>query len=61
MHAMARIGANAEDSDTIARYYAEISGLDEQWCVDTLRIERGKHLEYIERKKKLKKLRKKSS
>ncbi len=60
MKNLSRFSASKEDTKMIAELYAEASGLNSNWAVERLQFYHEKHQEYIKRKKKLKKLKKRS-
>ncbi len=53
---LSRFSASEEDTDFIARYYAAISGIDEQYAVNQLRHYHQKHQRYLQNKKRMKKI-----
>ncbi len=60
MKNLSRFSASAEDTKIIAKFYAEVAGIDVNWAVERLKFYHEKHQEYIKRKKELKKLKKRS-
>ncbi len=57
MKNLSRFSATEEDTQMIAAFYAEIAGLNTDWAVARLHFYHGKHQEYLQQKKRLKKLR----
>ncbi len=58
MKNLSRFSASEEDTRMLATFYAEAAGLNVEWAIKRLLFYHGKHQEYLQKKKRLKKLRK---
>jgi len=53
---LSRFSASKEDTTTIAKEYAKVANIDEEFAVDQLFFYHDKHQQYLENKRKLKKV-----